>query len=143
MTTTATHIISSEVLNNVITREKNNHGAIFTLKSLKTGKDYTYQISRSEFKGTWYTHIKVENNYMEFKRIGHYFKGNLYNKRQKVTTPTAIAIAYVLKLVEAGHIEWLDNNMELMHTGSCLVCGRTLTDANSIERGIGPTCSGH
>lgn len=26
--------------------------------------------------------------------------------------------------------------------GACMVCGRTLTDPNSVERGIGPVCAG-
>ena len=29
-----------------------------------------------------------------------------------------------------------------MHEGKCLCCGRTLTDSDSIQRGIGPVCAG-
>jgi len=141
-TTETTNIISSETLYNVITREKKNNGAEFTLKSLKSGKDYTYSISRKEFKNKWYTHIRVEMGYLNFVYLGSYFNGKLYHKGNVVTTPTATAIAFVLACVERKEFGWLDTNMEVMHTGNCLACGRTLTDADSIQRGLGPVCAG-
>lgn len=134
------HIISSSALVSVIGAEKNNSGADFTIKSLATGKDYTYAISRSEFKGKWYTHVKVEKAYLEFARLGSYFNGKIYQKGQVVETPSAVAIGFVLKKVEEGKIEFLDANVEVMHKGCCLRCGRALTDAQSIERGLGPVC---
>jgi len=134
------HVISSSSLVSVIGVEKNNSGADFTIKSLATGKDYTYAISRSEFKGKWYTHIKVETGYLEFKRLGSYFNGKIYQKGQVVDSPSAVAIGFVLKKVEEGKIAFLDANVEVMHKGCCLRCGRALTDAQSIERGLGPVC---
>ena len=134
------HVISSSALVSVINAEKNNSGADFTIKSLKTGKDYTYAISRSEFKGKWYTHVKVETGYLEFTRLGSYFNGKLYHKGKAVETPSATAIAFVLQKVEEGKIDFLDANVEVMHKGCCLRCGRALTDAQSIERGLGPVC---
>lgn len=141
-TETTNHIISSEALYNVIAREKNNNGAEFTLKSNRTGKDYTYRIARKEFKGKWYTHIRVEKEYMNFVYLGSYFNGKVFRKGTVVNTPTATAIAFVLACVERKEFAWLDANMEVMHTGNCLVCGKTLTDADSIARGIGPVCAG-
>lgn len=136
------HKISSSALYEVINREANNKGADFTIKSLKTGKDYTYKISRSEYQGRWYTHIKVEMEYLKFVRLGTYFSGRLTHKGQAVTTPAAEAIAWVLSRVEAKQFDTLDALVEVMHTGRCLVCGKTLTDAQSIEFGLGPVCRG-
>ena len=136
------HVISSENLFEVITREKNNRGADFTIRSLKTGKDYTYSISRSLYNGTWYTHVKVETEYLKFVRLGTYFNGTIRHKGQVVNSPSAIAIAYVLAKVEAKAFAFLDTAVEIMHTGSCLVCGKTLTDADSIAFGLGPVCRG-
>lgn len=136
------HIISSSNLFEVITREKNNKGADFTIRSLKTGKDYTYSISRSQYNGKWYTHIKVETEYLIFKRLGTYFNGRITHKGQVVDSPSAIAIAYVLAKVEAKQFDFLDSAVEVMHTGRCLVCGKTLTDADSIAFGLGPVCRG-
>lgn len=133
-------VISSISLSKVISREKQTHGAIFTLKSKKTGKDYTYKISRKEYKGKWYTHIKCEMGYLQFKYIGSYFNGKLFKKGEVQKTPTSIAIGFVLDQVEKSHFKWLDTHMELQHEGKCICCGKTLTDAESIERGLGPVC---
>lgn len=135
------HIISSTTLNSVIKAEKNNDGASFVIKSLGTSKEYTYTITRSKFNDKWYTHINVEMEYMNFKRIGTYFNGKIYNKKVAINTPSAIAIAWVLRNVEQGNFKLLDENVEITHTGSCLRCGRPLTDSDSIGRGLGPTCA--
>ena len=136
------HIISSSALYEVISREKNNKGADFTIRSKKTNKDYTYKISRSEYNGKFYTHIKVETEYLKFVRLGTYFNGRITHKGQVVDSPSAIAIAYVLGKVEAKQFDFLDSVTELMHTGNCILCGKTLTDAQSIEFGLGPVCRG-
>lgn len=134
------HIISSTVLATVLATEKNNHGADFTIKSKDTGKDYTYKIERSMFNDRWYTHVKVEVGYLDFQRLGTYSNGSITNKKVPVETPAAKAIAWVLAGVEAGKFNVLDSKIEVMHLGSCLVCGRELTDSVSIEAGMGPTC---
>ena len=134
-------IISSSALSTILDRKKKTNG-IFTLRSIATGKDYTYKVSRSEFKGKWYTHIAVEKGYTNFVRLGSYYGGRITNKRQLVTTPASQAIGFVLGKVEAGAIAWLDSKMELMHMGKCVACGRALTDAVSIQSGLGPICGG-
>jgi len=136
------HIISSSALYEVISREKNNKGADFTIKSLKTGKDYTFKIRRSLYNGNWYTHVSVEIEYLKFIRLGTYFNGTIRHKGNIVDSPSAVAIAYVLSKVEAKAFDFLDTAIEVMHTGNCLVCGKTLTDADSIARGLGPICRG-
>jgi hypothetical protein len=134
------HVISSTALFEVINREKINKGADFTIRSLKTGKDYTYKIARSLYNGKWYTHVKVEVEYLNFVRLGTYFNGRITHKGNIVDSPSAIAIAYVLGKVEAKAFDFLDSAIEVMHTGNCLVCGKTLTDADSITFGLGPVC---
>ena len=135
--------IPSKHLSKVVNREKKNKGAKFTVRSVKTGKDFTYRISRSEFKDKWYTHVEVEKGYLNFQRLGTYnaFKGAITNKGQIVESVAANAISYVLRQVTKGKDEWLDTQVDVMHTGACIVCGKELTDAYSIENGIGPVCS--
>ena len=142
-----THIISSAALGIVINAEKNNEGAAFTILSKASGTDFTFLISRSLYNGNWYTHVKVEQGYLNFRYLGAYFCGRITKKNkvtkktELVTTDAAKAIAFVLDAVEHGRTEWLDTVMEVMHTGKCLRCGRELTDADSIKRGLGPTCA--
>ena len=135
------NVIKSSALLNVIEAEKNNSGADFTLKSIKTGKEYTYNISRSFFNNKWYTHVKVETKYQEYKRLGVYFDGKIFKNGSVVDTPAAKAISFVLAKVQSREFSYLDNKVELMHTGSCIRCGRALTDSESIKRGLGPTCA--
>lgn len=135
--------IPSMHLAKVVNREKKNKGAKFTVRSLKTGKDFTYRISRSVFKDKWYTHVEVEKGYLNFNRLGTYnaSKGVITNKGVQVQSTAADAISYILRQVTAGKHEWLDTQVDVMHTGACIVCGKELTDAYSIENGIGPICS--
>lgn len=56
-------------------------------------------------------------------------------------------MAWMIRLVHimAGdvEVELLDeSNADFVHSGRCSICGRTLTNAESIERGIGPVCLG-
>lgn len=67
------HLISSVALSAILSSEKNNNGAEFTIKSHRTGKDFTYKIKRSKFNNVWYTHVCVEQDYLNFKRLGTYF----------------------------------------------------------------------
>ena len=135
------HLISSVALSAILSSEKNNNGAEFTIKSHRTGKDFTYKIKRSKFNNTWYTHVYVEQDYLNFKRLGTYFNGNIFHKKEVVKSTSAIAIGFVLSKVENKEFDFLDQNIDLMHIGKCLCCGKPLTDANSIAIGLGPTCS--
>jgi hypothetical protein len=137
------HLIDPAALRAVLTSQKNNHGAEFTTVSKKTGKDYTFKLSRSEYKGKWYTHVRVEVQYQEYKYLGSYFNGRIYHKGQTVLTDAAVAIAWILERVEGQRFEVLAANVEVFHLGACLKCGKTLTDATSIEIGLGPICRGH
>jgi len=135
-------IVSSSVLAQVIARESNVKGGVFTIKSVATGKEYTYKVSRNEYRGVWYTHVRVEQEYLKFRYLGTYRNGQIVHKGAVVNTPSAVAIAYVLQKAEGGAIAFLDERMEVRHAGKCISCGRTLTDAESIDKGLGPVCAG-
>jgi hypothetical protein len=134
------HKISSTALQMVLMADKKNTGAEFTVRSRETSKDFTYKVKRSSFKGTWYTHIFVEKGYLQFDYLGSYFIGKVWLKKEEVKTPAANAIAWVLRKVEETKFTLLDEKIDLFHLGSCLRCGKTLTDADSIEHGLGPVC---
>jgi hypothetical protein len=135
--------INSQSLTAILTAEKNNKGASFTVKSKRTGKDYTYKIKRSEYNGVWYTHIYVETNYLKFTHLGVYFNGIITKNKRVVDSPSAIAIAFVLHKASSKQFDYLNDNVDIMHLGSCIKCGKTLTDAQSIESGLGPICSNY
>lgn len=61
----------------------------------------------------------------------HYYPDYKYHAKE------AQEFSWVYNMVLAGTIP---NNIHILHHGSCSVCGRPLTDAESLERGIGPIC---
>jgi hypothetical protein len=139
----ASHSVNPQVLSSVIKGEKENSGASFTVVSKKTGKDFTYKISKSKFQGRFYTHVRIEQGYLNFNYLGMYANGSLWRKKAKVNTPASTGIAWILKRVEEENFALLEDSIELLHLGSCLRCGRTLTDQNSIQLGLGPTCASY
>ena len=136
------NIIKSFAFASVLSATANNKGAEFTATSLRTGKDFTFKIARKEFQGKWYTHLYVETEYLQFKHLGTYFGGKVWKKRSEVDTPSAKAIGWILANVEANRSDFVDSNVQITHLGKCLRCGKTLTDAKSIEIGLGPVCRG-
>ena len=133
-------VISSKSIS-ALFEDKNIKGGVFTIKSLKTNTEFTYSISRSEFNKKWYTHVNVEMGYLNFNRLGTYINGKITNKGSLVNTPSAQAIAFVLKAVEDKRFDWLDSVMNTYHIGKCIRCGKELTDSQSIELGLGPICA--
>ena len=132
----------AESLKDLITREKKTHGGVFTIKSKKTGTEYSYKISRSEYNGYWYTNVKVEGPNRNFIYLGWYKEGKLFRGRKVVDTPSALAIAFILRMIELKRFAYLNEKLELFHSGKCVICGKMLTDSNSIKLGIGPVCAG-
>lgn len=133
------HLIQAENLQHVF-REKNNKGAEITVKSVVTGKDYTFKVNRKLFKDKWYTHISVETQYQDFQRIGTYKNGSIFNKGVLVQSPSSDAISWILRSIESKKFDKVNSGVQIMHTGNCIVCGKKLTDSYSIECGVGPIC---
>jgi hypothetical protein len=113
---------------------------VFTIKSNATNKEFTYKIERFKSKSLnkYLTKVSVETGYMNWHMLGYYGDGNITLKYQKNEATTAKAIVYVLNRVSKGLP--LDE-VSVYHMGSCLKCGKPLTDSVSIERGLGPVCA--
>ena len=132
--------ISPETIKTALLTDSMN--GVFTAVSKITGKDFTYKVKQSEFNSRIYTHVFVEQNYLDFKHIGTFFNGKVFKKKAVVDTPTAKGIAWILSNVLKGQFKTIEKNVELLHLGSCIKCNRTLTDAVSISIGLGPVCRG-
>lgn len=133
-------IIKAENLS-AIFGDKQNNGGSFTVKSKKTGKDFTFKVANKSWNGKTYTHVSVETQYLDWSYLGTFFNGKIYHKKQVVNSPSAVAIGWLLTNVQQGNFIKLDESVEVMHLGNCIRCGRTLTDAQSIERGLGSECA--
>lgn len=115
-------------------------GGKIVCKSIRTGKDLTYKIRKKQHKEKWYVGAFIEVGYNYFRYIGTYYKGELWKNNKPVDTISAKGIAWILRNVEQEKFDKVNSQVELMHTGNCIRCNRTLTDATSIENGLGPTC---
>lgn len=132
--------VPSSTLATLISTEVTTKGGRFTVQSKRTGKDYTFKVKRSSWNNNMFTHVYVETEYLNFKHLGFYSQGKVIKNRAEVNTPSSTAISYILNLVENQRFETLDSQVDIFHTGKCLVCGKTLTDAESIKLGLGPVC---
>ncbi len=133
--------ISAENLKHFINNEgKKLNGAPFTIRSKKSGKDYTFKVSQVPFKDNNYIHIKVETEYLNFKYMGWYRDGKIINKKLEVNTPASQAVSWFLRQMFSNNFNNLNQSVDIFHLGKCLKCGKTLTDSNSIEVGFGPVC---
>jgi hypothetical protein len=134
------NLVKSEALLSLLQGDTESKGGEFTALSKKSGKDYTFKVSRKAFNDKWYTHIRVETNYLEWQYLGFFKDGKVVRKGQEVDSPSAKGIAWILSNVQQGNYEAVDSQVEVMHLGKCLRCNRALTDAESIEIGFGPVC---
>ncbi len=133
-------LVPTEALLSLIQGDTQSNGGEFTALSKKTGKDYTYKVSRKKFNERWYTHIKVEVGYLDWLYLGFFKEGKVVRKGQEIETPSAKGIAWILNNIQIGNYQAVESQVEVMHLGKCLRCGRPLTDSDSITIGFGPVC---
>jgi hypothetical protein len=134
------NLVNPESLTQVLKSTKKNKGGNLTVLSKATNKEFTYRIARSEFKEKWYTQVYVETQYLQFRHLGVYREGGIFKAGQPVTSPAAKGAGWVLGNCEKGNFALVNAQAEIYHTGSCLKCGKELTDSDSIKAGLGPIC---
>lgn len=71
----------------------------------------------------------------------------LKGKRVKAIIETATGTHELIKsygkwYIDGAEVPYLPDIQKIWHQGCCSACGRKLTDPESIERGLGPVCSG-
>ena len=138
--------------------------AIFTIKSRKTEKRYTYKVSATRENANTADNVLRTKRYFvgilnnadntsDYKYIGMLFEvptingicgdGNHeYSFEPKVgnyAVPSSIAFNFLITLINKNknHPE-----LEFFHSGRCGRCARLLTVPESIKVGFGPECIG-
>ena len=121
--------------------------AVFTLKSLLTGKHYTYKIAntKNDVGTRWF--VSVSTDYMEFLYMGLLkTSANGWLEAQSTAKSPRGLLEFQNWLGFQWFLKMLNNGIPLVktvqfwHMGHCGRCNRPLTDPLSIERGIGPDC---
>lgn len=131
--------------------------AIVTLKSLATGKHFTYRIKRAPLQpvrpmeGVTYSKdpsyfvelLTGPDNSSDFKymgtlRNGRYGHGRSDKACVSVASTAAQAFAWAWNRLVG---DTMPDSLEVWHVGKCGRCGRRLTVPASIASGIGPDCA--
>ena len=141
--------------------------AVFTIKSLKTGKHFTYKVTQKQVEdydgkkirtGQFFVRVLAgpdnqdwaSSQYIGFMRslwmVDYKLdaKGPLIaGKKGNKEAPSFIALEWLLKkLCAISDTDCIDDwSVEVMHEGRCCRCNRALTHPDSIESGIGPECA--
>lgn len=118
--------------------------AILTLQSGKTGKHYTFKITKhKEYDLYFVYYLYGQDNTKDYRYCGCYYSDTkIFNPRNEYKQiyihgwPKHLqAIRYFFE-----RIDNIPDNLYVYHEGRCGKCGRKLTTPESIERGLGPEC---
>ena len=130
--------------------------ARFTLRSLKTGMRYTYQVKAKKQDleagktGPDVTYfvalLRGPDNVSDYRYLGVLRKpGNFWTTSAstvKRDSASMIALVWMLDRLRVDRANVLGVTLEVWHEGKCGRCGRTLTVPESVASGIGPICDG-
>jgi len=113
--------------------------ALFTLRSAKTGKRFTFKVVRKDSYNMWHVRVlagpdnTADYNYIGFiGRTGDQFFAKA--RGGKISeAPSVKAFRWFLQNMESKQVE-------VWHEGRCGRCGRALTVPESIEAGLGAKC---
>ena len=124
--------------------------ATFTLKSMKTGDHYTYQV-KAPWDGSKFEldnprrFVSLRTGGDDWTYIGFFYEDRLNaGKKGSANHPAFKALAWFTGALPAAigfGQEIPADVVEFWHEGHCARCGRQLTDPTSIERGFGPDCA--
>lgn len=116
--------------------------AVFTIKSRKTGKHFSYKIVRpvsgAGKHATLFVHLAIG--------VDDWIYMGVYDPRREtfrltgksqftLAAPSVLALRWFLSNIDSPQVEF-------RHAGRCGRCGRVLTHPESIDSGMGPECSG-
>lgn len=108
--------------------------AILILVSENTDKCFRYRIKQKS-PDLYYVSIYPSGEYIGFIRRD--FSGDLTYAPKGDTAEDIQAFRWTfVRLLQKK----IPKELHLLHTGICSVCSRPLTDAESLELGIGPVC---
>jgi hypothetical protein len=123
--------------------------AAVTLTSKRTGKRYTYKITRATNRETrepedrWFVALLAgPDNTADYTYLGMLNGSGMLAptkaSRMGVDSIPFRGFNYLWRHIKAGE---LPADMEIRHMNTCGRCGRPLTVPESIDTGLGPECA--
>jgi hypothetical protein len=123
---------------NLIHSKDEDISAVIVVKSKKTGEDHTYKIIANNRLSNRRFSVYMEVTYNNFEYIHTCY--NIYAEPKFISGKVARGGLWLLKAFINKKINKVLEDASLYHTGRCIKCNRVLTDATSIEYGMGPEC---
>lgn len=117
--------------------------AIVTFLNVESGTRFTYKVSAHEDGEPWFVRVRTGagDDQSAWSFLGTIFKDGAY--RHGRNSPIAADAKSALSFIWIwARIESLPDDLQVWHEGRCVKCGRSLTDPESIVRGLGPICAG-
>lgn len=110
-----------------------------SLRSLRTGKHFTYKIQQGE-GAIWFVRGRTEHDYVYLGYINP-----TQGFQPSIRVPMVVQASPMFKAWdwfwnEVSHHKRLHPLLEVWHEGQCGMCGRELTDPESVRSGYGPDC---
>lgn len=113
---------------------------IFTIKSKKTGKHFTFRVMLHDAQNGKSFRVGVLTGADTYRPIGLITRDmhRFHDITRRPQWPSVGAFEYFWRhLTERSQ---LAPDVEFIESGRCCCCGRTLTHPDSITKGIGPEC---
>lgn len=146
---------SNELSQDKLLEFMTSSNAIFSIKSLKTDKHFTFRLSAkknqindnpdflfvSVLNGSDntsnYAYIGYLKRFQVGENSGWYFT---YGDKSKIGSeaPSVVAFKWIIDCINSGK---LMQNVLIWHEGVCCRCGRKLTAEKSSDNGIGDYCA--
>lgn len=112
--------------------------ALIHFENLKTQNIVSYYVVKLKTGIWWIYSSKEKTFYMGYiNKSRKLFLRNVLNTMLESEKIHINALEYIWKKLNG---EGLPDSIITYHSGECGVCGRPLTDLESIKRGIGPVC---
>lgn len=117
--------------------------AVVTFLNTESGTRFTYKVSAHKDGEPWFVRVRTGGGEFEdtWAFIGTIFGDSQFRMSRKSTlhsqSPSVLAFTWIWR-----HIDVLPTKIEVWHEGHCMKCGRSLSDPESIARGLGPVCAG-
>lgn len=116
--------------------------AYLTLRSLKTQTRYTFRVKKAADRNVfWVSTLYGPSNTKDYAYVGMIAEGvyKPYTARGRERSPQSLGFEWAWAKLQLGEIP--ADLLEVWHEGRCGVCGRKLTNPDSIAAGIGPECA--
>lgn len=114
--------------------------SVFTLRSAKTGKRFTYKVTKAKDRnGLYFAKVlKGTDNENDYIYLGILTSAGLRLTPASHLTKESTCIKAIDYFMQ--HLSNIPKSLEVYHEGRCCCCGRRLTTPESIEAGVGPEC---